>query len=78
MKNLTEMTKSKSCELVYRATRDGITCEEFHSNCENKQNLVTIIRNNLNYIYGGYTSVAWNRNSGWIRDPNAFIFSLRR
>ena len=72
------MTKSKSCELVYRATRNGFTCEELYSKCENKQNLVFFIRNNLNYVFGGYTSVAWNKYSGCITDPNAFIFSLRR
>ena len=72
------MTNLKGFELVYRATRDGFTSEALHKKCDDKQNLVSIIRNNLNYVFGGYTSVAWNRNSGWITDPNAFIFSLRR
>jgi hypothetical protein len=76
--NLIEMTESKSCELVYRATRDSFTAYEFHSKCDYKPNLVSIIRNNLNYIFGGYTSVAWNKNSSWVTDRNAFIFSLRR
>ena len=39
---------------------------------------VTIIKNNLNYVFGGYTSAAWDSTSGWINDLNAFIFSLRR
>ena len=72
------MTRSKSCELVYRASRDGFNPSDLHAKCENKTHLVSIIRNNLNYVFGGYTSVAWNRNSEWITDPNAFIFSLRR
>ena len=44
------MTKSKFCELVYRATNDGFTYEALHSKCDDKQNLVSIIRNNLNYV----------------------------
>jgi hypothetical protein len=72
------MTKANSCELVYRATRDGFSSDAFHSRCDDKPNLVSIIRNNLNYVFGGYTSAAWNRNSLWITDRNAFIFSLRR
>ena len=72
------MTKPKGCELVYRATRDGFTSDSLLSKCEDKPNLVSIIRSNFNYVFGGYTSVAWNRNSGWITDPKAFIFSLRR
>jgi hypothetical protein len=38
-----EMTKSK----IYRATRDGFSNDEFHSKCDNKPNLVSIIINNL-------------------------------
>jgi BTB/POZ domain-containing protein KCTD9 len=75
---LTEITNAKECELVYRATTDGFTSDAFHSKCDNKPNLVSIIRNNLNYVFGGYTSVAWNTELGWITDTEAFIFSLRR
>ena len=72
------MKNPKGFELVYRATRDGFTTEALHSKCDNKPYLVSIIRNNLNYVFDGYTSVAWNKTSYWIKDPNAFIFSLRR
>jgi hypothetical protein len=72
------MTNAKECELVYRATRDGFTSDAFHSKCDDKPNLVSIIRNNLNYVFGGYTSVAWNTKLEWITDTEAFIFSLRR
>ncbi len=76
--NLIEMTEQKGCELVYRATKDGFTIDAFHSKCDDKQNLISIIRNNLNYVFGGYTSVAWKKTSEWITDPKAFIFRLRR
>ena len=72
------ITNSKKCELIYRATVDGFTSKALHSECDDKKNLVSIIKNDLNHVFGGYTLVAWNIKSGWITDPKAFIFSLRR
>ncbi len=72
------MTKSSKGILLYRATRDGFTSQAFHSKCDGKKNTITIIKNNLNYVFGGYASSAWNSSGGYIKDPYAFIFSLRR
>lgn len=72
------MTKAKNGKLLYRASRDGFTGKVFHSKCDNKANTITIIKNNLNYVFGGYTSSAWNSHSVTVSDANAYIFSLRR
>ncbi len=72
------MTKSSKGILLYRATRDGFTSQAFHSKCDGKGNTISIIKNNLNYVFGGYASSAWNSSGTWINDPNAFLFSLRR
>jgi hypothetical protein len=64
--------------LLYRASRDGFTTKAFHDRCDNVPNTVTIIRNNLNFVFGGFTSARWSSTGGWISDPSAFIFSLRR
>ena len=64
--------------MLYRATRDGFTAEAFNNRCDGKKNTVTVIRNNLNFIFGGFTAASWNSNDEWIADPNAFIFSLKR
>ncbi len=72
------MTKSSKGILLYRATRDGFTSQAFHSKCDGKGNTISIIMNNLNYVFGGYASSAWNGSSSCINDPNAFLFSLRR
>jgi hypothetical protein len=76
--SLVEMTKSSKGILLYRATRDGFTSQVFHSKCDGKGNTITIIKNNLNYVFGGYASSAWNSSGSYINDPNAFLFSLRR
>ena len=64
--------------LLYRASRDGFTTKAFHDRCDNVPNTVTIIRNNLNFIFGGFTSARWSSTAGYTTDPSAFIFSLRR
>ena len=72
------MTNSSNGNLLYRATRDGFTPQAFHSKYDGKGNTITIIKNNLNYVFGGYASSAWNNSEGYINDSNSFIFSLRR
>jgi hypothetical protein len=76
--SLIEMTKSSKGNLLYRATRDGFTCQAFHSKCDGKGNTITIIKSHLNYVFGGFASSAWNSSGSFINDPNAFLFSLRR
>jgi hypothetical protein len=75
---LVEMTKSSKGILLYRATRDGFTSKAFHLKCDGKGNTITIIKNNLNYVFGGYASSAWHSSGSYINDPNAFLFSFRR
>ena len=72
------MSKSKKGILLYRATRDGFGAKDFHSKCDGKAKTITIIKNNLNYVFGGYSSVFWSSSSQYIYDQKAFIFSLRR
>jgi hypothetical protein len=76
--SLAKMIPSSSGNLLYRATRDGFTASTFHSKCDGKGNTVTIIKNNLNYVFGGYTATEWTSNSTFISDSSAFVFSLRR
>ena len=64
--------------LLYRASIDGFTAHVFHEKCDGKANTVTIIKNNLNYVFGGYTSAKWSSEGKYCTDPNAFLFSLRR
>ena len=56
--SLVEMTKSTKGNLLYRATRDGFTSQAFHSTCDGKVNTFSIIKNNLNYVFGGFASYA--------------------
>ena len=72
------MTCSSRGTLLYRASRDGFTAQAFHSKCDGKGPTVTIIKNNFNDVFGGFTNANWNSSGSHITDAKAFIFSLRR
>ncbi len=75
---LLQMVKISKEKLLYRSTRDGFRAQEFHRRCDGKARTITIIQNNLNFVFGGYTSSPWNSSNQWINDKNAFLFSLRK
>jgi hypothetical protein len=75
---LSQMTESKDGNLLYRATTDGFEAKAFHAKCDGKENTITIIKTNGNYVFGGYTAAKWNSDFGYISDSEAFVFSLRR
>ena len=75
---LANMTESSKGHLLYRGTRDGFTSDAFHAKCDGIENTVTIIKSNLDHVFGGFTSAKWNLNSLFISDSKAFLFSLRR
>lgn len=66
----------KNFNLLYRASRDGDNCTDFHSKCDNKLNTVTFIKDKNGKIFGGFANQKWNQDNNWISDSNAFIFSL--
>ena len=38
---------------------------------------MTILKaSGTSYIFGGFTSIDWGSRSGYVSDPNAFLFSL--
>jgi hypothetical protein len=67
-----------SGNLLYRASRDGFTATSFHEKCDGKANTITIIKNNFNYVFGGYTAAIWTSTGYWTHDPSAFIYRLRK
>jgi hypothetical protein len=76
--SLKEMTEYSNCILLYRATRDGFEGSVFHEKCDGKENTITIIETNGNYVFGGFTAAKWASYDGHIADTKAFLFSLRR
>ena len=76
--DLVELCKlsGKQFKLLYRASRDGFQPASFLAKCDDQPRTLTIVKTPEGYIFGGYTSIEWDSTSGWMADPNAFIFSL--
>ncbi len=71
--------KNPKFKLLYRATVDGDTKEDFDKKCLNKQPTLAIIKNKLGNRFGGYTTQNWNYDQETDKkDPLSFIFSLDR
>lgn len=73
--------KGKQWSLIYKATRDGFSSEDFHNLCNNRGATLTLIqpRNRIQMkkrdsIFGGYTTIPWSSRFGFYRDPEAFLF----
>ena len=69
----------KEFTLIYKASIDGYSCNDFHSNCDKKGPTVTIIQSNTGYKFGGYTSIDWDISANsYKKDELAFLFSLNK
>ena len=76
MNELCEFPSNQKWELLYRATRDGFSGEDFHRQCDSKTRTLTIIKSTNGNIFGGYTNEAWAKGNQYKLDPNTFLFSL--
>lgn len=64
-------------ELLYRATRDGDSYNDFHSKCDKEVPNISLIKLDNGIIIGGYTTIGWKaEKSAYLSDKDAFIFSL--
>ena len=65
-------------ELLFRKSRDGSKCSDFHRCCDNKGPTLTLVKTSKNYIFGGYTPFNWKSQIDYSpeNDNDTFIFSL--
>ena len=71
--------KNLKYELLYRATRDGDTLNDFHQKCDNKSPIIVIGKTPKGYIFGGYTKIKLNYTKNeFLYDSTAFVFSLNQ
>ena len=62
--------------LLFRMSRDGKQCSEYHKLCDNKDNLLTIIETSSGKKFGGFSSKSWGVPNQFIE--RAFMFSLEK
>ena len=76
LKKIYEWIQYKKMELLYRATRDGMTGKCFHNKCDNKGETICLYKNKKGNIFGGYASIPWTSDSNYHSAPDSFLFTL--
>ena len=66
--------KDFNIKLLFRMSRDGNQCSQYHNLCDNKDNLLTIIQTDQNKKFGGFASKSWGVQDNIIN--STFMFSL--
>jgi len=82
LSELCQFCNGEKWRLLYRATRDGFGAKDFHQKCDHFENTLIVIKSTSGYIFGGFTSMAWNLpvnyypGMHYVSDPSSYIFSL--
>ena len=76
LNKILEWSGYKRMELIYRASKDGGTSNDFHNKCDNKGPTICLFKNEKGNIFGGYASISWDKNGGYRSAPDSFIFTL--
>ena len=63
-------------KLLYRVSRDGDGADIFHKYCDNKGPTITFAKKSNGYRFGGYSGISWASQGNWVKDKDAFLFSL--
>ena len=66
----------RTVKLLYKATPEENTRDDFHRKCDNKGATVTLIETTKGRRFGGYTSLSWSSLQEWKDDKESFLFSL--
>ena len=61
-------------KLIYKATKDGDSIDNFHYYCDNISNTLIIIKTKQNKIFDGFTSELLNLDENLKKDSFAFLF----
>ena len=72
-----ESIKFNNLKLLYRASRDTDKTEICHKLCDNKTNVLIIIKSDTDYIFGGYSKIGFksSEKNQYLKDNNCFLFS---
>ena len=70
--------KINNYELIYRATEHGDSNSVSFNKCKNIPNLLWIMKDKNNNIFGCFNSIAIQKNSAYSKDSNCFLYSLNR
>ncbi|KAJ5074510.1 hypothetical protein M0811_01141 [Anaeramoeba ignava] len=55
-------------QICFSAAKDGFDCKIFHQKCDDRKKTLVLIKTTENFIFGGYTSVGWQKGSNKKKD----------
>ena len=76
LQKILEWSGYKSMDLIYRATKDGSSSNDFHNKCDNQESTICLFKNDKGNIFGGYASISWQNNGGYQSASDSFLFTL--
>ena len=76
VKNWINPNSNIKAKLLYRVSRDGDGAEIFHKYCDNQGSTIMFAKINNGYRFGGFSGISWKSECDWIKDKDAFLFSL--
>ena len=74
--NLIDLPSNSSYPLIYQASKDGFSANDFHSKVDNTTGTLTVIKTTKGFVFGVFASISWGYQYGLINDANALMFSL--
>ena len=65
-------------KLLYKGSRDGDRTKTCHELCDNKQNVLIIIKSDIDNIFGGYSKIGFKASNKpeYLIDNDCFLFSF--
>jgi hypothetical protein len=73
--NIFMFNKLKSSRLLYKATTNGWTAQNFHKICDNRGPTITIATLKDDTFIGAFSPISWGTvNNQYINNPEAFLF----
>ena len=70
--------KVKNYELIYRASEDGDSNSVSFQKCKNIQNLIWIMKDKNNNIFGCFNSIELNTTGSYSKDSKCFLYSINK
>eukprot|EP01083_Nonionella_stella_P178465 630479_1 len=77
---LPDIKDSDDFKLLLRASDDGFDSKTFHTLCDHKSPILTIVMSEEGDVFGGYSKLQWTQADKWKADrqeKESFIFVLR-
>jgi hypothetical protein len=60
---------------IYK-TSDGWKADQIHARIDDQGPTITIVKTTKNKIFGGFTTIPWEKSGGYKSDTSAFTFSV--